>query len=185
MKTKVRIIKHRPNRNSFDGQEYQHLQLQFLVQRYKTHSRSLEEAFSIQWQSSGGNPEWYGMSFICHTDNYEHIKYMAKVATEIEKANLYYTEKTPEVIMNILNCERHVYDQGIFVPESMSGCKFYVVIKDGKHWSSIHAMTEAGAYKILDETVSKENRNGNSSWSLELSIEKVVFNITDVKSDLT
>lgn len=181
MKTKVRIIKHRLETNRFDGQEYQHLQMQFLYPRYKG-TRYLEEAFSIQWQASTGSPEWYGMSFICQTDNYDHVKYMAKVVAEIEKANLYYTEKTPEVILSTLNCERHVYDQGMFVPESLNGCKFYVVIKDGKHYSSLHAMTETEAYKHLEEM--KKSYPKDASCSLELSIDKVVFNIVDIKSDL-
>lgn len=182
MKTKVRVLKQRPTRNSLDGQYYQTLEIQFLQPRYRTDDRYLEPAFSITWQATDGNPVWYGMTFICQTDNIDHIRYMSKVADAIEKANLYYTEKTPEVILNVLNAERYVYDQGMFVPEKMNGCKFYVVIKDGKHYSSIHSMTESEAYKHLEEM--KKSYPEGASCSLELSIEKCEFNITDIKSDL-
>lgn len=182
MKTKVRVLKKRPTKNSIDGQEYQILEVQFLRPIYKSDDRHLEPAFSIVWQASDGNPTWYGMRFNSDTDNIDHIKYMTKVACEIEKANLYYTEQTPEVILNVLNAERHVYDQGMFVPEKMNGCKFYVVIKDGRHYSSIHAMTETEAYKHLEEM--KKSYPKDASCSLELSIERCEFKITDIKSDL-
>ena len=186
--TKVRVCKNKPHTLSIErtGEQYQHLELQFLYPRTKGgDERYLDTAFSIKWQASDSNPEWYGMRYCCETENTWHLEQMIKCVRKIEDANLYYPEEKPEVIMGILKSELHTYDNGMFVPLSYSGGKCYRLIVGGKHYATIHARYEKQAYEIAEKIVGGSGKAhlGLASWELEAMYD-LKFEQASLKSDL-
>lgn len=186
MLTKVRVCKNKPHTLSIErtGEQYQHLVLEFLLPRTKdSDERYLEPAFTIRWQASDSNPEWYGMHYVCDTENVWHLEQMLKCVKKIKDANLYYTEQKPEIIMGILKSELHTYDNGMFVPMSYNGGKCYRLMIRGESYAVIHARYEKQAYEIAEKITTNRFRLGQTNWELE-SMYDLQFEPVSLKSDL-
>jgi hypothetical protein len=179
MKTKVRIVKSNPTVNSLDGKMYQNL----IIQVLKSDGVTIGVACELEWLATEENPEWFNMEFFIKTDRYDDIAFLHKIAKRIEKANLYWNEKTPEAILNVLDAERYVYDHSYFVPESMDGCKLYAIKKGDDVWKHFHAVSENQVYQETQKLAA--NSDSGVNWNYELIIEKVKFKIENLKSDLS
>lgn len=163
MKTKVRIIR-------TESSQYQHLQLQFLHQRWAG-CDELEVAFTITYQSGGtynDKPieEWYGFHFIIDTDRLENAEYALKILRYIDKNIDYEDKENPEKLLKALGAELYVFNDK-FLPVSLNGCNVYKVYKNNEWYASVYAFNEDEAnIEVRKKYIDKYSFD--TMWIIEL-----------------
>jgi hypothetical protein len=156
MKTKVRII-----RSSKPADYYQHVNFQFLAERYPN-SKSLETFCTLTWQTDPDNKHWYAFKVILETERIEHIEFAVKMVKYLAKklGKNYLSSVTPEDVLQALKPELYGYSsEGDFQPMSMDGCNLYhvrLLSKPDSIWTRVYAFTLEEAAKQAEDQEIKD-----------------------------
>jgi len=148
MKTKVRTTTHPPKNG------YIMKYIQILDKRYPDMptSDTLEPIGTISFQYTVGNAEgydWYAMRFIVETDNPDNLFKMAKLARYITTNCS--SRVQPDELMQVIGAEEHFVYLGDWIPETYRGMKYYKVMVNNSHYSTIIAPNDIIAQKKLNK----------------------------------
>lgn len=115
-------------------------------------SDTLEPIGTISFQYTVGNTEgynWYGMRYIVESENPDHFAHMAKLSRYIAANSS--SGVQPDELKQIIGAEEYFIYKGDYIPESYMGMKYYKVMVNNEHYSTIIAPNDILAQKKLQK----------------------------------
>lgn len=184
METKVRIIKRSTEYVSGCG-KVQNLFFQILTPKYSNCKDILDVACTLEFFASETLKEFSLTDIKVNSLESKNFLVAAKVLDKIND-NLYYGEKTPEKIFDLLECKEYSYYSGSFLPVNYSGRNRYSIKQFGSKeiYKVIYSINEITANKEAEIYAKNNPSVFRDGYMVELIETSIKLYPVELSSDL-